>query len=204
MSDEAPRSPQSRARMRGPITAILASAREEVNGSAPAPSLEFPSRPKTPASYDDDKVSINSNLNIFNMKSTVRSSAGSKSSLSALANKRQPRSSRSRSAADNSDTTEPTTQVKPSVASTSITMPLSRIVESGFNPEQLLNDLSFVLESDTLEFNATLSEKVEAFIKFLQPLQSDADLSSGIYLLFLPYSSFCCSSNCGLNLGNSS
>jgi len=61
-----------------------------------------------------------------------------------------------------------------------MTMPLSRIVESGFNPEQLLNDLSFVLESDTLEFTSSLSEKVEAFIKFLQPLQSDADLSSGM------------------------
>lgn len=188
---------QSKVRSRGPIAAILANARQEINGQPFAPSLDNPSRPKTPAGFDEKMA--NPSLGIMNM----RTSAGNRS-REAMSNSSQAHN-HIRQAASRQQLLQPKREVNqierevPRISSrtsvpivSSMILPLNKIVESGFSAEKLrelqddLTDVNNHLETEgLLTLDATFIERIELFIKFLQSLQSDADLSYGTLIQFL-------------------
>jgi hypothetical protein len=169
------------------ISQVIANARLESEGFAP--SLDNPTRPKTPAGFDDKLP--DPKLSLYQMKTAATSR--SKAVVGASLLHKQLR--------DNVELKQTKTSSKKLSASVtkSTSAPLTRIVDSAFNASLLLNDLVEIEnEFDAISFTditRMLTDQIQEFIKFLNSMQPDTELESGtshcsslpIFASFLPH-----------------
>ena len=157
------------------LSQVIADARIESEGGF-APSLDNPTRPKTPAGFDDRLA--DPKLNILNMKAAAssrrRDIGGTRNIHKRLL--------------DNMENSKPRTLSSKARSSSPVVMAtssayLSKIPDLPFDTDKISQDLDDIdndLDSFSFSsFNLMLGEQIVKFTKFLEGLQPDAELDTG-------------------------
>lgn len=180
-----------RGRAVGRIADVIAQARQQAanpgDASFAPPSLDNPSRPKTPAGFDE-RINMDSSLSLYQMRTAansrqqalLRNSSSNSSHLRGSMSK----TSKLKELKAATQTTKPIESPSPVIdVEEEAVVPQSRMVNSTFNPPMLLRDLSDVeLEVEVLpcgDISRMLGVQIQELIRFLQSLQRGTELSVG-------------------------
>lgn len=162
----------------GRIAQLLAHARLESEGLAP--SLDNPTRPKTPAGFDDKIADPRMSILQMKTKATSRSKALVNSTLL----HKQLRDNIEKNA---SATLKASATIKSQPNNVKSSAPLARIPDATFNSQRLLSDLDDIeVEFENMsvdDISRMLGEQITEFIKFLNSMKSDTELEIGTFFI---------------------